>query len=113
MVALVLGSQIRACDHIARFGGDEFVILLPATDLAGARVTAERCRRSVEKADWGRRRVTVSIGATAFRVTKEHEADLLGLADEALFRAKAAGRNRVASIAIRSRAMEKAAGQKG
>jgi diguanylate cyclase (GGDEF)-like protein len=111
MVALVLGSQIRACDHIARFGGDEFVILLPGTDVAGARVTAERCRKSVEKADWGRRRVTVSIGATAFHVTEEDEADLLGIADQALFRAKAAGRNRVSSLSVRPRVTERTAQQ--
>lgn len=111
MVALMLGSQIRACDHVARFGGDEFVILLPGTDVAGARTTAERCRRTVERADWGGRRVTVSIGATAFHVTAEDEAELLGFADQALFRAKAAGRNRVASLSVRPRLAERTAEQ--
>jgi diguanylate cyclase (GGDEF)-like protein len=102
-VAVVLKAQLRACDHLARFGGDEFVILLPATEVAGARVTAERCRRAIADADWGARRVTVSIGVTSFEVETMHQSDILAIADQALFRAKAAGRNRVASLSVRTK----------
>jgi diguanylate cyclase (GGDEF)-like protein len=108
-VATLLRSQIRACDHVSRFGGDEFVVLLPATDLSGARATAERCRRAVERHEWELRDVTVSIGGTAQRIEPGQPADLLELADQALFRAKAAGRNRVSVLGARKGAMARAA----
>jgi diguanylate cyclase (GGDEF)-like protein len=93
-IASVLGSEIRKADLLARYGGDEFVILMPNTTVEGGRVTAERCRRSVAATHWERRSVTVSIGAASIRPGMRAE-DLIVDADEALFRAKSGGRNRV------------------
>ena len=87
----------RPADLAARYGGEEFQVVLPETDLAGAQVMAERIRRSVEElvpfAD-DARGVTVSIGI-GLSGTQYDLARLLGAADEALYRAKAKGRNRV------------------
>jgi diguanylate cyclase (GGDEF)-like protein len=102
-VATLLKGQLRACDHLARYGGDEFVVLLPGTDIVGARATAERCRKTVERSEWQRRHVTVSIGATAIQIDDERDEDVLSIADQALFRAKAAGRNRVSTLGSRRR----------
>jgi diguanylate cyclase (GGDEF)-like protein len=95
--------SLRTHDTIARWGGEEFVLLLPQTDLAGAEAVAERCRRSLEDtvipAEGGRVAATVSIGvATHPQPPFESEGALLKSADDALYRAKVSGRNRVATI---------------
>jgi diguanylate cyclase (GGDEF)-like protein len=103
-VAGLLRSQIRKIDHIARFGGDEFVILLPNTTPEGARITAERCRRAVAACSWDKGAVTVSIGVAVAGTERVDGAGLLAAADHALFKAKEMGRNRVAqSLAGKSR----------
>lgn len=96
----------RPGDHAARYGGKEFVVLLPATDEAGALIVAEQIRAGVaglaiEHAASPDRIVTVSIGTgSLLPVTAGHCAgQLIAGADEALYRAKAAGRNRVAGYA--------------
>ncbi|WP_296231759.1 sensor domain-containing diguanylate cyclase [Pseudomonas sp. UBA4617] len=87
----------RPADLAARYGGEEFQVVLPETDLAGAQLLAERIRASVEAlapfAD-DARSVTVSIGI-GLSDTQHDLARVLGAADEALYRAKAKGRNRV------------------
>lgn len=87
----------RPADLAARYGGEEFQVVLPETDLAGAQLLAERIRASVEAlapfAD-DARSVTVSIGI-GLSGTQHDLARVLGAADEALYRAKAKGRNRV------------------
>jgi diguanylate cyclase (GGDEF)-like protein len=93
-------------DVAARFGGEEFVILLPGTDQASAQVVAERLRKLVEVAGFpavdGAERLarkitaTVSCGvATAYPATENGQQKLLEAADRALYEAKAEGRNRV------------------
>ncbi|MGB5957363.1 sensor domain-containing diguanylate cyclase [Pseudomonas sp.] len=89
----------RPADLAARYGGEEFQVVLPETDLAGAQLLAERIRSSVEAlapfADDGRA-VTVSIGIGLYEAGTQHDlARVLSAADEALYRAKAKGRNRV------------------
>jgi len=89
----------RPADLAARYGGEEFQVILPETELAGARLLAERIRASVEAlapfAD-DRHAVTVSIGISVYIPGTQHDlARVLGAADEALYRAKANGRNRV------------------
>ncbi len=86
---------------VARYGGEEFAILLPDTDLSGSRVTAEHIRSETEKSAFhfgsATIRITVSAGLSsrnAHRAAKPQE--LLTNADQALYRAKAAGRNRIA-----------------
>ncbi|MNG95315.1 Phytochrome-like protein cph2 [compost metagenome] len=89
----------RPADLAARYGGEEFQVVLPETELAGARLLAERIRASVEAlapfAD-DQHAVTVSIGIGLYVPDTHHDlARVLGAADEALYRAKANGRNRV------------------
>jgi diguanylate cyclase (GGDEF)-like protein len=98
-LAAELRQQVRESDVVGRFGGEEFTVLLPRTDAAGACRIAERLRSSagalsVASAD-ARISVTVSIGVA---VLGQHGSDLfelLAAADVALYRAKDAGRNRV------------------
>ncbi|MCL2741922.1 MAG: diguanylate cyclase [Oscillospiraceae bacterium] len=93
-------SLKRAVDFAARWGGEEFLILLPGTGPAGAAEIAERVRRNVESAviltDEGKEtRVTVSIGVNSVVPTAEDSTkDFIGKADQALYKAKKAGRNR-------------------
>jgi diguanylate cyclase (GGDEF)-like protein/PAS domain S-box-containing protein len=91
----VLHEVVRSVDVIARLGGEEFVLLFPETSLAAAAATAERVRRTVaERCAAGGRPLTISIGVAERRPT-ETLGDLLKRADEGLYRAKAAGRDRV------------------
>ena len=93
----------RAEDHVARFGGEEFVLLLPHTDLAGAQHIAEEIRQAIYNlriphagSPW--EFVTMSLGCAALVPSREESgSDLLGLADAALYQAKHAGRNCVQS----------------
>jgi diguanylate cyclase (GGDEF)-like protein len=93
-VARVLADIGRTSDFVARFGGEEFAVILPETELAGAAILAERFRRGVEDAAWEHGGVTVSIGLAEFD-EGDSAHDLMKNADAALYAAKAAGRNRV------------------
>jgi diguanylate cyclase (GGDEF)-like protein len=94
-VADALDRATREYDIAARFGGDEFCVLLPETELEGALVVAERIRAFVEKTT-GEARITVSIGVAARRGDGTTSEDLLALADRAAYRAKFSERNSVA-----------------
>lgn len=90
-VAGILQRETRENDLAVRFGGEEFLVIAPETDLAGAATVAERLRRAIQ-ADTG---TTVSIGVTATCLHCHDRAALIKAADQALYEAKAAGRNRV------------------
>jgi diguanylate cyclase (GGDEF)-like protein len=98
-VAEEIRNAVRASDVAARYGGDEFVVILTRTDLQGGMRVAEALRAGIEGI--GRRLgypaglITVSIGLSEFDANMP-EGDLLVMADRALYRAKAAGRNAVA-----------------
>jgi len=98
-VAEEIKHAVRASDVAARYGGDEFVVILTRTDLDGAARVAEALRAGIEGI--GRRLgypaglITVSVGVAEFDLS-EPEGDVLVSADRALYRAKAAGRNAVA-----------------
>jgi diguanylate cyclase (GGDEF)-like protein len=100
-VSSEIRSAVRASDLAARYGGDEFVVILTRTDLHGARRVAEALRAGIEGV--GRRLgyevgiVTASIGLAEFDPARPTEGDLLVTADRALYQAKAAGRNAVAN----------------
>ncbi len=83
-------ESIRETDIIARYGGDELVILMPQTDLDGASIFAERLRAAVAE----RMTITVSGGVAAARESDDPES-LIARADTALYNAKTAGRNRI------------------
>jgi diguanylate cyclase (GGDEF)-like protein len=96
-----LGVVVRSTDFAARYGGDEFVVLLVRTGVEGAVGVAEKVRARVEA--MGRRLnypdglVTASVGVAAFDPAVPEQEDVLVVADRALYRAKAGGRNRVAT----------------
>jgi len=91
---------VRSTDFAARYGGDEFVVLLVRTGRDGARLVAEKVRSRVEELGKSLgmppKLVTVSIGVATFAPEVDLHEDVLVAADRALYRAKAGGRNRVA-----------------
>lgn len=106
MVGNLLGQSLRSTDFAGRWGGEEFAVLLPHTDLAGARMVAERLRATLASraCPVGRPgpdgasltlRVTASIGVAVLEPGETWGA-LVGRADQAMYAAKADGRNRVA-----------------
>jgi diguanylate cyclase (GGDEF)-like protein len=100
-VALTLRAKTRKEDVFARYGGEEFAILLPELDLKGALQLAEKARRLIEKHvfsfDGEIIPVTISAGVAMMVKKNEDAAELIRRADEKLYEAKSAGRNRIAS----------------
>ena len=95
LVAELCTANTRTTDVVARFGGDEFVALLPETDVAQARFVAERLRKSIrERSETAGVAITVSIGIAAATASMPDFAALMRLADKALYQAKDAGRDR-------------------
>ena len=96
-VAQRLASALRGGDELARWGGDEFVVLLPDTSRAGALRAASRLRAAVAEAPvaipGGEVAVTVSVGWAHW--AGDTADDLLARADRALYKAKDAGRNAI------------------
>lgn len=90
-VAQVLLDDIRNVDTIARYGGEEFLIMLPETPLETALITAERIRQKVEQ----NTDTTISLGVASYTVKMTKHEQLINKADEALYRAKRNGKNRV------------------
>jgi diguanylate cyclase (GGDEF)-like protein len=98
-VSRLLTSLARQGDTVARWGGEEFVVVLPETDLAGAQRFAERLRRTIEAHAVGEMRTSASCGV-ATRLPEDTVEDLIGAADQALYQAKSNGRNRT-EVAVR------------
>ena len=98
IIASVLRKRLRGTDFIARFGGEEFVLLMPSTAPASGLKLLETLRASIEACPFHFRgepvTVTLSMGLAAFK-PGEHSDLVLKRADQALYRAKNAGRNRV------------------
>ena len=97
-IARVITDQCRANDHLGRYGGEEFMIVLPETRVGGAIAFAERVRLAIAKTslDRNEERITLSIGVAEWRDGDDTSGSLIAQADRALLEAKAAGRNRVA-----------------
>lgn len=94
-VAEILKEGVRDGDFVGRYGGEEFVVVLPRTDTENAIAVAERVRRSIESAEWTLRPVTASLGVASVRPDMETRQEVIEAADQALYEAKRNGRNRV------------------
>lgn len=98
-VAHALLDGVRTSDFVARYGGEEFAILLTETDAVGGMLVAERLRSAVENCSFAaagvERRVTISVGVASIEGGGGEGRNLVERADEALYEAKHAGKNRV------------------
>lgn len=98
-VGATLLAMKRTTDKVARLGGEELAILLPQTDREGALEAAERCRKAIEamavRTNVGIIRVTASFGVAMYAQRSQGAGSLFDRADQALYRAKDGGRNRV------------------
>ncbi len=99
VIALAIKDCVRASDVLARYGGDEFVIMLSHTSTEHARTAAERIRAAIHNTSFDMQGVriasTVSIGIASFPECVEEAAEVLDKADVALYQSKQAGRDRV------------------
>lgn len=103
-VGAALFDSVKGKDFVARYGGEEFAILLPNTSLAGALAAGENIRRNIEETKLQRKdngdfidQVTISIGVARYRPDQDSVAVFISRADNALYRSKIGGRNRVTS----------------
>jgi diguanylate cyclase (GGDEF)-like protein len=98
-VADLMKQSFRKTDLLYRYGGEELIIIMPETNIEGAVIPVQRLRRMVEDYDFEynnvKAKVTVSIGLTMNYQSLNTASDILKSADEALYRAKENGRNRV------------------
>lgn len=91
----ILRTTVRLPDLVARYGGEEFAMLLPESNAEAAAGLANRLMERIASETWDHEPVTVSIGLTALSDTLPNGFQLVAQADEALYQAKRAGRNRV------------------
>jgi diguanylate cyclase (GGDEF)-like protein len=102
IVGTIVREALRTSDFVGRYGGDEFLVVLPETDHAGASLLAERVRRAVsaqpQNLKGARVPLALSGGLALFPGTGvATPGALVERADEALYRAKSSGRNRIVS----------------
>jgi diguanylate cyclase (GGDEF)-like protein len=97
-VADLLRDAARQCDIVARYGGEEFSVLSPLTNLEDAFQLAERLRQAIAGGPWLGRSVSVSIGVACTNHGQPDPANLIHLADEALYASKQHGRNRTTAL---------------
>ncbi len=93
----ILRDCLRDSDLICRYGGEEFCLILPETELPGALQTAERIRQSVASTSLLGIRVTISLGVSSMASKPDNPSELLNQADKALYSAKTGGRNSTVS----------------
>ena len=101
-VSTTLISNLRPLDHVYRYGGEEFAVLLPNTSQKEALPIAERLRKLIEKEDiegekesQPNRKLTISIGVATFPIDADKDGRLIEAADSALYQAKESCRNKV------------------
>lgn len=100
-VAGVLQETVRSADSVARWGGEEFLVLLPETDLDGAQQVGEKCRRRIAGAEdperLGGPMPSITVGVAACAAGEDVE-ECIGRTDRALYAGKAGGRDRVETV---------------
>jgi diguanylate cyclase (GGDEF)-like protein len=98
-IADTLRHTVRECDHVGRYGGEEFLIILPSSDAGGAMQMAQRICRQISQVsfynDGNEISMTISVGVAQCSDGEDSVAAILGRADTALYQAKANGRNQV------------------
>lgn len=99
----IIRKSIRDVDIFCRYGGEEFIVILPQTPLSEASQIGERIRSEVEKEiflieEAGRLRTTVSVGVSSFPENGKSQEELVSITDQAMYRAKGEGRNLVRVI---------------
>ncbi len=93
-LGMLLKNSVRSSDYVGRFGGEEFVILLPGTDLEGAYQTAEKIRKSCKEKEVAGISFSVSLGVASFHEDRiKNEKDFIEKCDMAMYRAKSNGRD--------------------
>lgn len=102
IVARTLTDSVKGMDTVARYGGEEFAVILPKTPVGGGMIVGEAIRRAIASRELKRRdtganygQITVSIGVAALRRGNDSAQSFIQRADEALYRAKKSGRNKV------------------
>jgi diguanylate cyclase (GGDEF)-like protein len=110
----ILKQHARKSDYVGRWGGEEFVLFLPHTKVSGAVQLAERIRESIETSliifNGNQLKVTISIGISSLEKDDNLES-IIARADDALYLAKATGRNKVEFKILNSRPIEKSSAQ--
>jgi diguanylate cyclase (GGDEF)-like protein len=103
-IAQLIDETLREHDLIGRYGGEEFLVLLPDTEQKGAELLAERVRHEVEVFNFTHEGekipLTVSLGVHTMSKEKTDYEEVIKQADNALYQAKRAGRNRVSSSVL-------------
>ena len=103
----VMKLAVRKYDIPCRYGGEEFTVILPATDVEGTLAVAERLRKDVEAMEVDGLKVTVSLGVASFpEIAVDTPEALVMAADAALYRSKEAGRNRSTAATVAMLASE-------
>jgi diguanylate cyclase (GGDEF)-like protein len=100
-VSELLQESVREVDSVGRYGGEEFLVLMPESGEAEAAALAERVRRRIAEAKLPHRRVTVSLGVAQYPMHGESVDAVIAAADAALYVAKGEGRNRVSRAGTR------------
>lgn len=114
-VAATLMKDMREIDTVARFGGEEFVLILPESNEQGAVQVAQRLRRAVEQARFfagapnSPERLTISIGIAVYAQDAQSKSEVVAAADSALYHAKHSGRNSVVLYSDLRRSLRKEA----
>ncbi len=109
IVSKTLTNSVKGMDIVARYGGEEFSIILPETPLGGAMIVAESIRRAIATKELKRKdtgenygQITVSIGVAGYRPKDDTIPTLIKRADDALYRSKNGGRNRVTQETLKA-----------
>jgi diguanylate cyclase (GGDEF)-like protein len=97
-LAQLIVKSLRAIDLVGRYGGEEFLVILPETDLEKAYVVGEKLRKTIETENFPYNdntiQLTVSLGIASYHNIKSTQ-DFIKIADDNLYRAKAEGKNRI------------------